>query len=441
MRTLSTLFSALSLLAVPAAAQAQSGLSLDDARRRAHEHSFRLQAAGHAVAAAAGGVRMAKAELLPALSAVATGVDYDGDVFYARFINPLAPGTPNPDAEPTDVGSFSSTRAGVLKLSQPLYAGGALRSGVRARRLEQRIAEAELDQQRLDLDFEVTRAYFDALLAERSIEVAGDSLRRSQENLEIVQRRRAEQEALRVEELAAETQQARDRHRLDSAKGGLRLAHLALQRLLASSAGDDVVLSDPLERPPRPLDEAAAVRRALDHHPALARGELRLDLAAEAIKAARAHFKPKLELEGYHAWIDSETFFEGTTFGVDLKVSIPFFRDAAAGGGAGARAAAARELEASHHREAASQIELLARRAVHRLEDAYGAVEVAGRALEAQREKYRVTASAFGEQLATAGDLLAEHAALAEAQLQLHAAHHEARIAEAELDRVAPAGG
>ncbi len=434
------MISVLVLAALPLAAQ--TGLSLDDARRLAREQSFRLQAAGHAVTAAGGGVRAAKAELLPSLAAVTTHVDYDGDLFYARFVNPLQPGVPNPAAEPTDVGDFSSTRAGVLKLSQPLYAGGALLSSLRASRVNQRLAEAELRQQQLDLDFDVTRAYYDALLAERAIEVAGNSLRRSQENLENVKRRRAEEEALKVEELAAETQLARDRHRLRSTESDLRFACLALERLMAGSGqetGSKLLLSDPLETPPRSLDEDVAVRRALAHHPSLASGELRLDLADEAIKGARAHFKPRLELEAYHAWIDSETFFEGTTFGFDLKVSIPFLRDAAAGRGAAAQAAAGRELEDSRHRETTSQVELLARQAVRRVEDAYGGIEVARRALDYQREKHRVTASAFREQLATAGDLLAEHAALAEARLRVHAAHHEARSAEAELDRVAPA--
>ncbi len=435
MKTFCTAFLVL-FTALPAAAQRE--LSLDDARRIARGESFRLKAAEQATAAAAGGVRAARAELLPTLAAVATHVDYDGDVFYARFINPLQPGAPNPAAEPTDVGEFSSSRAGVLKLNQPLYAGGALRSGVRASRLEQQIAEAEVEQQRLDLDFDVTRAYYDALLAARSVAVAGDSVRRSEESLEVVRRRRAEEEALEVEVLAAETQLARDRHRLRATEGDRRLALRALGRLLVLTDGQEVALSDPLEAPERHLDEEAVVRRALARHPALAGGELRLALAGEAVKAARAHYKPKLELEGYHAWIDSETFFEGTTFGFDLKVSIPFFRDAAAGRGAAAQAAAGRELEASRHHELGSRIRLLARRAVRAAEDAYGAVEVARKALDYQREKHRVTASAFREQLATADQLLAEQAALGEAELQLFAAHHAARLAEAEIDRVAP---
>ncbi len=436
MRILSSTLLAVLLTALPAAAQTE--LSLDDARRIARGESFRLKAAEQAAEAAGAGVRLARAELLPSLSAVATAIDYDGDVFYTRFINPAQPGTPNPAAQPTDVGDFSSSRAGVLKLSQPLYAGGALLSGVRSSRIEQQIAEAGLQQQRLDLDFEVTKAYYDALLAARSIAVAADSVRRSEESLETVRRRRAEEEALKVEELAAETQLAGDRHRLRSAEANRRLTRLALEHLLVLADGREIRLSDPLEAPARRLDEEQAVSRALEHHPELAREELRLTLAGEAVKAARAHFKPKLELEGYHAWIDSETFFEGTTFGFDLKVSIPFFRDAAAGGGARARAAAGRELAASRHHELSSQVRLLARRAVRRLEDAYGAIEVARRGLEYQQEKHRVTTSAFREQLATADQLLTEQAALAEAELRLGGAHHAARLAEAELDRVAP---
>ncbi len=424
--------------AAPLSLAAQTELSLDQARRLARDESFRLKAAQQQAAAAAGGTRAARAELLPALSAVATHVDYDGDVFYARFINPRQPGVPNPAAPPTDVGTFSSTRAAVLKLSQPIYAGGALRSRVRAGRLEQRIAEQELRRQELDLDFEVTRAYYDVLLAERAREVAGESVRRSEESLETVRRRRAEQEALKVEALAAEAQLARDRHGLLSAEGDLRFARLELDRLLVRTAGGELRLSDPLEAAPRELDEGRTVDRALADHPALARAELRRSLAEEALKAARAHLKPKLELEGYYTRIDSETLFEGSTFGFDLKLSIPFLRDAVAASGAKARAAAGKELEESRYQELRSQVRLLARQAVRRVEEAHGAVEVAGRALDYQREKYRVTASAFREQLATAGDLTAEHTALAEAELRLYGAHHEARIAEAELDRLAP---
>ncbi len=98
MRTFCLILSALLLAALPAAAQSE--LSLDDARRIARGESFRLKAAEQGTVAAAAGVRAAKAELLPSLAAVVTQVDYDGDVFYARFVNPLDPGMPNPAAIP-----------------------------------------------------------------------------------------------------------------------------------------------------------------------------------------------------------------------------------------------------------------------------------------------------------------------------------------------------
>jgi len=437
MKTLAPIRTILVLAAVlPAVAAAQQELSLDDALRLAHDESHRLKAAGQAVEAAAAGVRTARAEMLPALGVVATRVDYDGDVFYARFVNPAAPGEPNPDAEPTDVGDFSATSAAVLKLTQTLYAGGALRSRVRAGQVERRIAEEDQRQQRLDLDYDVTRAYYDVLLAEQAVEVARQSVSRSQETLDAVRRRRAAEEALAVEELGAESHLAADRHRLLAAENDARFARLELRRLLAGApAAAQPRLTEALERPPRQLDEEQAVRLARDRHPALARGELRVALAEEHAAGARAHFRPKLELEGYHAWIDSETFFEGTTYGFDVKVSIPFFRDVAAGGGARAQAAAARELERSALAEASSALELLARQAVRRAQEAYGAADVARGALDYQREKHRVTASAFREQLVTAGDLMSEHAALAEAELRFLAAQHHARLAEAELDR------
>ncbi|MCP3964354.1 MAG: TolC family protein [bacterium] len=424
------------LIAAPAAAQQH--LSLEQARRSARDQSFRIRAAGHMVEAAAAEVRSAKAELLPSLSAVATFVDYDGDVFYSRFINPLQPGVPNPMATPTDVGEFSSTNAGLLKLSQPLYTGGAAKAKVRASDVERRIAEQELRQQQIDLDYQVTKAYYDVLLTDRAAQVAGQSVRRSEETLETVRQRQEEEEALKVEELAAESRLAADNLHLLQAESDARFARLALDRLMAREAGGELQLSDPLEAPRREIGEEAAASRALESHPALKRGELRVALAEQASAAARAHFRPKLELEGYYSRIDSETLFEGTTFGFDLKISIPFLRDAAAGGGAAARAAASRDMEEARRREASSRIRLLARQNARRAIEAYGAVEVARRALDYQREKYRITASAFREQLATTEDVMTEQAALGRAELEVHAALHQARLAEAELDRVAP---
>ncbi len=422
------------LPAAPAAAEQE--LSLEDAVRIAQEENHRLEAARQAVAIAAGGERVAKAELLPELAVMGTWLDYDGDVFFARFINPAQPGQPDPTAPPTDAGEFSTTKVGVVTLSQPLYTGGAVRSGWRASRVERELAEQGLRRLELELAYEVTEAYYGVLLAEQATEVARQSVHRSEETLKAVRQRRAAEEALKVEELGASSHLARDRHRLLQAENDVRFARLALGRLLAREPTVSLRLTGSLEAPARTLDEEGAVREALAGQPAIAEAKLRLTLAETLQGAARSHFKPKLALEAYYAWIDSETLFEGTNYGAALKLSIPFLKDITAGAGDVERAAARRELEASSLQETLSAIRLRARQAVRQVEEAYSTVEVVRQALAYQQEKHRVTASAFREGLVTAEDLLDEHTELAEAELELYGALYQARLREAELEKV-----
>lgn len=424
------------LCAASGFAATEPELSPEEAVRIAQERSHRLAASGEAVAAAAAGERVAKSELLPELSATGFWADYDGDVYYARFINPAAPGTLNPEAPPTDAGDFSSTEVGLVKIHQPLYSGGALMAGLKASRLEHQLAEQKMSQARLDLAYEVKAAYYGVLLAERAVEVARQSVERSEETVRAVEKRRKAEEALTVEALGAESQLARDRHSLLAAENEARFARLALNRYLGRPPDAAYTLSATLEGTPRTLDEDEAVRQALNA-PGVEEAKLQVTLAEALQKAGRSHFKPKIALEAFYSWIDNETLFKGTQYGAYVTLSIPFAKDFAAGAGEKARTAARRKLAESSLEELLSVVELRARQAVRQAQEAYSAVEVFRQALAYQQEKHRVTASAFREKLATTEVLLEEHTALAEAELDLDRALLKARLSEAELSRVA----
>jgi outer membrane protein TolC len=421
---------------VAPAVATEPALLLTEAISIAQDRSHRLAAARQALAIAAGGEKVAKADFYPELAATAFWGTYDGDVFFSRFVNPMAPGMPNPEAPPTDTGSLSDSQTGLLKMNQTLYAGGALTSRLRASRLELQIAEQKLHGARLELIYETTVAYYAVLLSERGAKVAQQSVRRSEETVRAVAKRRAAEEALRVEELGAESHLAGDQHRQLQAENDVRFARRALNRLLARPADAVYSLSDALEAPVKSLDEDQAVTQALAGQPAAREAELRVSLAETLAKAGRAHFKPKLELEAFYSYIDNETFFKGIHYGAVLNFSIPFFKDVAAGGGERQRSVARRQLETEALEELLSAIRLQAREAVRRTEEAYSAVEVLRRVLAYQQEKHRVTASAFREQLATVEDLLNGETDLVEAELGLDRGLYQARLSEAELGKI-----
>ncbi len=90
----------------------------------------------------------------------------------------------------------------------------------------------------------------------------------------------------------------------------------------------------------------------------------------------------------------------------------------------------------NQERQLESQVRLAVAQAVRRLQQCYQAIAAAEQYLAYHRERYRITESAFQEQLATFADVLENHVELSEAELGLFMAQYEARIAEAELKKI-----
>jgi outer membrane protein TolC len=416
--------------------QAGASLTLEAALELAQQQSFRIDAGRESVEAARRDIGVSRADHFPTLDVVGGYSSFRGDVFVARFVNPQDPSQPNPEGGQTDVGPYDSTTSAALRLTQTRDAGGATSARVDASRAAHGMAGQDLRQMRLDLGYEVTRAYFDVLLSARQLTVAESALRRSEENLQTVQRGFAEGEALRVQVLGAESQLAADRHALSVAESDQRFAKRALNRLLAREPDSPIELQDSLEQPLRLLDEEASARMALDQNPLARKASFEIELAEAQLKGASAYRKPKLQVEAFVSYIDNQMLLEGTYFGANVNLSIPFIRDFAKGSSAVGKARAGLRARESQLRELRSALSLQAQNAARRVKEAQMAIEVAGEYLEYQEERYRVSQTAYQENLATFSEILESHTDLSQAQLQLYQAHYQAQLAAAELRRV-----
>lgn len=420
----------LMLFLLPAAAGSQ-GLSLSDAISQAQETNHRIAASAGDVEATQAGIREARGEFLPSLSAIASFSKFDGVVFFGRFLGP--PGQPPSPGAGNATGPFDTTTLAFLQLEQVLYAGGGNGARLESRRVEHSIAEQELVQQQLALARDVTEAYYRVLVAEKSIGVADESVKRSTENLGSVTRRRAEREAIEAERLGADSQLAADQRTLQNAKNNVELSRLALGQLLGSDREVSRPLTDALEAPPLELATEGLTQKALANNPALEAADLRIALADTMAKGARSHYRPKLKLAATYSSIDNETLLDGDSVGAALTVGIPFFKDITTGSGALGQARARRSMAENAKQELESGLRLEVRRAVLEAQEAYSLIGVAEMALAYHREAYRVTRAAYDEQLATFDRVVAEHAALNSATFDVYGAHYQARIAEARL--------
>ena len=295
------------LLALSSAAGAAE-MSLSDAISLALENSPEVAAAEAEVEFADQSVRAAGAGSLPTLAVSGSYGQFSGDVLFGRFI----PGVPGDGA--TDVGPYNTNSTAAAELTQVLYAGGAIGAAKRAGGAEQRMAAEGVRERRRDLSYQVTRAYFEVLLAEQRAEVATRSVERSKEGLKTVTLRHAEQEALQVELLGAEGQVAADELSLLQANNDLDLARRALNRLLGRSQEEPLILGGSLQDRLAVPPEEAGVDDAMGANSGVRLAALNVERADAAFAQARSIGRAKLELKALYTWIDNELFFREQSF-------------------------------------------------------------------------------------------------------------------------------
>jgi outer membrane protein TolC len=416
-------------LAVAAWAHAEE-LSLSDALEIALADSPQVAAARADVEFAEHGLRAAGSASWPTLAVSGSYGSFSGDVLYGRFI----PGVPGDGAMPVDPYDRNATAA--VELKQVLYAGGAIDAAKRASGVESRLAEEGLRKQRLELSYQVARAYFEVLLAEGRAEVARGSIERSQASLDLIEARFAEEEALKVELLGAEGQLAADQLALLEATNDLELARRSLNRLLGRPQEAELGLSGSLDDRLQVPAEAKAVEDATAASPGVRMAGLGLEGADAALGNAQSLSRPKIELSAVYTWINNELFFEGEYAGAVINLSIPFFQDVKAASAEKQRARAQKARAEAALSEATAAVELQTVAAYRGLDENMTAIKTARKNLEYHRERYRVTQSGYREQMVTFSEVLEGHEKLRQAELALSGALFATRIQEAEILRL-----
>jgi outer membrane protein TolC len=406
-------------------------LSLAGAIEIALAESPQVAAAQAEVEFAQHGTKAAGSASWPTLGVSGSYGSFSGDVLYGRFI----PGVPGDGS--MAVGGYDRNTTAAVELKQVLYAGGGIDAAKRASSVDSQMAEEELRARRQELEFQVTRAYYEVLLAERRTEVAKTSIERSREGLDMIQLRYAEQDALKVELLGAEGQLAADELALLQTTNDLELARRSLNRLLGRPQENELSLSDLLEIPLQVPPEATGVEEAAAANSGVRMAGLGVERADAAFGSAQSISRPKLELSAVYTWIDNELFFEGQYAGAVVNLSIPFFQDIKAGSAAKQRARAQKARADAMLADAKSVAELQAIAAYRGLEEKLAATETARKNLEYHHERYRVTQSGFREEMVTFSEVLDRHDDLRQAELGLSGALFQTRIQEAEIRRLA----
>ena len=346
-------------------------LALAEARARARETSPEIIAARHALVAAAARERQAGAWPNPTLAYGREQTARDGE----------------------------TNSQDIVSLEQRIEIGGQRGARRRVAGLQRDAADARLAAAIARVDYEVARAYANAVAAQRRASLAGEAAaafgtarRISQERLaggdvSGYQHRRLLLEAVRYATLRSEALVGRD--------SALRSLSILIGERRGAGSREPPALTDTLTPAPLALSADSLLVLAHRGRPELRAARLEADAAAASVRAASAERVPTPAL---HGGFKGERLATGQSLhGFVAGVSLPLpLWDRRGGAVAAARAEADRQ---------AAEVELARRRSVQEVEDAYASHQaIAEQLAELQeplgseaRKAQRAAEAAYGE--------------------------------------------
>lgn len=334
-------------------------------------------------------------------------------------------------------------------VSQPVFAGGRLRSAARSSRLTREAALANYQTLVANTLLEVRIAYDDALLAAEQITVQDASIRLLEQELANTRRRFDAGTVPRFNVLRAEVELANAKPRLIRARNALRIARNNLAVLLGFNVPretpQDIPLftADSLVITPVDVNLADSIGRALAQRPELAALRTGEKLRSEEVIQARADYYPQLSGNAGYGW-QSRNFvrditrdLNGWNVGAQLSWSIWDFGLTQGK----VHAAKARQTRARIDTDDnARRIELEVRTAFSNLDEAREVLESQAKVIEQAEEAVRLSNARAEAGTGTQLDVLSSQTALTEARTTYSVALRDYNVAKARLDRATGEG-
>jgi len=264
-------------------------LSLEDALKLALSNNKTLRAARQEKDMATGTIVAAYSNVLPSVDATAD---------YTRLDMVTSFDVGGQSVSFGDVDNYSIN----LKVSQPLFRGGAIGAALNAAQLFAALTDQRVRGAVQEMIFGVARRYFDVLLARHLYQVELDAVKSAEGQLEDVERKRSEGVASDFDVLRARVDLSNFRAQMIQRKNAAGLAMTALLRAMGVSQESDVTLSDRLEHVPVRQTLEDAVRTAYLNRPDLYQAEFNVRLQKEALNIARSTYWPSVDAFFENRW-------------------------------------------------------------------------------------------------------------------------------------------
>ena len=423
----------------PAAAAAQTPLSLRDAIARGLAHNEQYQIALAGVERAQGQIVTARAGVFPTIGMsgsysralkrpeiVISGLDSAGNSMEQRF----------------QVGSKHTTIGGIAA-QQTLFEGGGVLAAWKAAQSYRAMQLNLVAMARHTLESDVAESFFGTLLAQALADVASQTVRQAEAHYEVVDQKYKAGLVSEYDHLRAHVSVANARPQLIQADNDLRLAMMQLKNLIGLDADSSVALaeSEPDSSAWESWELDALVQQAEGARPDLAATQDEIRSWTQGINVYKAQRWPQLTLDGSFGWqwatderygLRDKDMSRSWTVGLNLSYSLfDGFRRHGMIQTAQVDLKEAQLRRAELLRSVALQVESARSRfqeASERLEAQREAVAEAERGLAIANRRYE---SGVGTQL----EVLDAQVALSTAQVFAETARHDRRVARVQWRR------
>ena len=238
----------------------------------------------------------------------------------------------------TSMGNFkmgmddSNTWNGALQVALPIYAP-AVYKAMSITKSDLNLAVEKSRGSKIDLIDQVTKAYYQLMLAQDSYEVLNENYKLAETNFNIVNAMYGQGRVSEYDKISAEVQKNSAWPSVVSGKNAVELARLQLKVLMGITANVDLVINDNLKNYENVMEMAAMDKIDLTNNSTLKQIDLQGELLNKQRKMLKSNFHPTLALVGSYQY-QSMSNTNWKVYNYDwsnasslvLSLSIPLFK-------------------------------------------------------------------------------------------------------------------
>ncbi len=192
---------------------------------------------------------------------------------------------------PFTLGDFDNYNA-TLKVTQPIYTGGAATAGINSARLLRLITDQAVRTATQDVLYLAEHAYYDVMLNQHLLEISADGVKTSQAHLDNVRQRRKQGVASDYDVLRAEVELSNFQADLIQNKNAINISKTNLMKVMGVSQDSNFVVPSTFVYEPAQMRLEDAVQLAFTNRPELFSREFMIKYQNEQLKIAKSSYYP-----------------------------------------------------------------------------------------------------------------------------------------------------